>query len=89
MPFPAYHPAVEESLAALEGANAVAIFDWMHWQGAHRYPQAGDVLRAPVADAVRLITTFVHGERFADGTIASAVDDGRLLAAAQRVLDEW
>jgi hypothetical protein len=45
------------------------------------------VQRAPLADVVRLITAFVRGERFADGTIAAALDDGRLLAAAQRVLD--
>lgn len=89
MPFPVYHPAVSELIAALEQAHAIAVFDWTSWHGAHRYQNAVDVLSAPVADAVRLITTFVRGERFADGTVASSVDDGRLLAAAQRILDEW
>lgn len=88
MPFPTDHPAVDELIEALGQANAIAVFDWMDWDGAHRYQRASDVLRAPVADAVRLITTFVRSEKFADGTIASAVEDGRLLAAAQRVLDE-
>ncbi len=87
-PFPVYHPAVDRLVSALYQVHAVATgFDWMHWDGARRYPHAADVLTAPVADAVRLITVIVRGERFSDGRIASAIEDGRLLAAAQRVLD--
>ncbi|MGY1704681.1 DUF6508 domain-containing protein [Geodermatophilus sp. SYSU D00697] len=89
LPFPVHHPAVDELVTALGRAHAVTRFDRMHWQGGRRYPDAAAVRRAPVADAVRLVTMFVRGERFADGTIAAAVEDGRLLAAAQRILDEW
>ena len=87
MPYPDYHPAVDELVVALSAANAVTVFDWMHWDGVGRYQDAVDVQGAPLADVVRLITSIVRGERFSDGTIAAALDDGRLLAAAQRVLD--
>ena len=49
------------------------------------YPEADDVLFAPLAGVLRLLTTVVRGERSADATSASAVADGRLLAAARRV----
>ena len=87
MQYPDYHPAVDELVAALGAANAVTVFDWMHWDGVGRYQEAMDVQGAPLADVVRLVTAIVRGERFSDGTIAAALDDGRLLAAAQRVLD--
>ena len=87
MQYPDYHPAVDELIDALGAAKAVPVFDWMHWVGVERYPDASAVQRAPLADVARLITAIVRGERFSDGTIAAALDDGRLLAAAQRVLD--
>ncbi|MGY1684966.1 DUF6508 domain-containing protein [Geodermatophilus sp. SYSU D00867] len=87
-PFPVYHPAVDRLVSALYQVHAVVPFDWMHWDGARRYPRAEDVSNAPVADAVRLVTAIVRGERFCDGTIAAALEDGRLPAAAQRVLDD-
>jgi predicted secreted protein len=87
MPYPDYQPTVVELVDALGAVHAVRPLDWMHWDGIQRYPDASAVQRAPLADVVRLITAFVRGERFADGTIAAALDDGRLLTAAQRVLD--
>jgi len=88
MPFPVYHPAVDRLVESLRQANAIAAgFDWMHWDGARRYSVEADVLTAPLEDVVRLVTAIVRGERFCDGTIAAAIEDGRLLAAAQRVLD--
>ena len=89
IPFPEYHPAVDELVTALYQAHAVADFDWMHWAGTLRHQDASAVRRASVADAVRLVTTLVRGERFSDGTIASALEDGRFLAAVQRILEEW
>jgi hypothetical protein len=88
MPYPAYHPAVDELRNALGHARAIPVFDWMNWDGSRRYPNAIDALEAPLADVARLITTFIRGERFSDGTIAAALDDGRLVAAAERILDE-
>ncbi len=34
-----YHPAMFELVAALVQAHAVAVFDWMHRQGAWSYQQ--------------------------------------------------
>jgi hypothetical protein len=87
MPYPDYHPAVDELVDALRATHAVPVFDWTHWDGVERYPDATAVQHAPLADVARLITAIVRGERFSDGTIAAALDDGRLLAAAQRILD--
>ena len=89
MPYPEYHPVISEFLSALSKAHAVADVDWMHWSGASRYSTDADVRIAPVADAVRLITTVVRGERFDEGTVAAALEDGRLQAAAERILDAW
>jgi len=86
--YPAYDPAVEELLEALAGVHAQPVFDWMSWDGGHRYPGGAGLEAAPVADAMRLVTSIVRGERFCDGTIARAVDDGTLEAAAQCVLAE-
>ena len=41
---------------------------------------------APVADAMRLVTVIVRGEHFCDGNSAKAIEDGSLLAAAERIV---
>ena len=80
-----YDETIEEVLAALRAVNAQPVFDWMSWNGSRRYPRGAGLTDAPVADAMRLITTIVRGERFCDGTIARAVEDGSLMAAAERI----
>ncbi|SHG73703.1 DUF6508 domain-containing protein [Geodermatophilus nigrescens] len=87
MPWAAYAEPVSALLGALGRAGAVPVFDWMRWDGARRYRTAGDVAAAPLADVARLVTTIVRGDRFAEGTVAAALEDGRLLAAARRVRD--
>lgn len=51
-------------------------------------PAAGGVglAQAPVAEAMRLVTVIVCGERFSDGAIAKAIEDGSLLTAAKRII---
>lgn len=34
---------------------------------------------------MRLVTVIVRGERFCDGTIANAIQDGSLIAAAEKI----
>lgn len=58
----------------------------MNWDGSRRYPRGVGLAEAPVADAMRLVTVIVRGERFCDGTIAKAIDDGSLVAAAERII---
>lgn len=57
--------------------------------GSRRFPGGAGLADAPVADAMRLITVVVRGERLCDGTIEQAVEDGSLIAAAERILVEF
>ncbi len=88
VPYPVYSAAVERLLAALGGVGAVVVFAWPRWDGLDRYDTAAALHHAPAADAARFVTAVLRGERFGDGTILNAVDDGRLTAAARRLL-EW
>ena len=84
--FPEYDAGVEELVEALLAVNAQPVFDWMSWEGSRRSPGGAGLAAAPVADAMRLVTVIVRGERFCDGTIAKAIEDGSLVAAAERII---
>ncbi|MGY1651187.1 DUF6508 domain-containing protein [Geodermatophilus sp. SYSU D01119] len=86
VPWAQYAPLVSALLGALGRAGAVPVFDWMRWEGTRRLSSADDVA-APLADVARLVTAILRGERFSEGTVAAALEDGRLLAAARRVRD--
>lgn len=83
MPYAVYSPAVERLRSAL-GALVVP-FAWPQWEGVQRYRRGRGMAQAPVADAVRMITAVLRSERFTDGSIAGALDDGTLPAAVRRV----
>ncbi len=85
--YPAYDEAVPQLIAALVAVNAQPVFDWMRWDGSRRFPDGVGLAEAPVGDAMRLMTVIVRGERFCDGTIAKAIEDGSLLTAAERIID--
>jgi hypothetical protein len=84
--YPEYGEGIDQLIAALLAVNAQPVFDWMRWDGSRRYPGGGGLAQAPVADAMRLVTVIVRGERFCDGTIAKAIEDGSLLASAERII---
>lgn len=89
--YPVYDTAIDDLVDALLAVNAQPSFDWMSWDGTRRYRGGAGLADAPVADAMRLVTVIVRGERFCDGTIANAIEDGSLVAAAERIsaaLDE-
>lgn len=88
MPYPVYSDAVERLHGALGAVGAVVVFGWTDWEEGQRYDAAA-LATAPAADAARVVTSVVRGERFGDGTIAAALDDGRLLAAARRLVEWW
>jgi hypothetical protein len=85
MPYPTYSDAVRGLLSAIGAVGAAVPFDWMAWEGRARLTEPAAIDAAPVADAVRLVTSIVRGERFADGTIDAALDSGVLIAAVRRV----
>ncbi|WP_190133166.1 DUF6508 domain-containing protein [Streptomyces mashuensis] len=75
--YPLYGERVERAREALVGVGAVTPL--YHW-GSHRPPTVPDGGQLAPADAVRLATAVVRGERFCDGCIGSAVEDGTLRA---------
>lgn len=88
-PYPRYSPAINEIVTMLDDLGVIVPFDWPEW---HRtsplFPRADGLAEAPVADAARLATTFVRGERFNDGSIQEAIENGALQAILDR-LRRW
>lgn len=87
-PYPVYSDTVEEVQRLLYDLDVIVSFDWPAWDGAARYPRGEGLASAPVAEAVRVATVIVRGERFCDGTIAQAISDGTLDAVLGR-LRRW
>lgn len=84
MPY-TYSARVNEVCRLLGAVNAVVPFSWPAWEGRRRYRGGHGLAEAPVADAARLATAILRGERFADGTIAEALADGTLQAVVDRL----
>ncbi|SDQ34760.1 O-acetyl-ADP-ribose deacetylase (regulator of RNase III), contains Macro domain [Thermostaphylospora chromogena] len=89
VPWPGYSRAVRRILDALSELGVVVVFDWTEW---HRrsplFPDGRGLRDAPVADAARLATTYIRGERFRDGSIQQAIENGALQAILDR-LRRW
>lgn len=77
MGYPTYSERVERACRALVDVGAVTpAYPWMQ-QHPPTVPHDGAL---PPADAIRLATATVRGERFCDGTIGHAVEQGTLQA---------
>ncbi|MFI0351151.1 macro domain-containing protein [Actinomadura sp. 9N407] len=77
--YPVYGERVRRACDALSGVGAVTPkYHWMQHQQPE--PPPDGVLPTP-ADAIRLATATVRGERFCDGTIGTALERGTLQAA--------
>ena len=82
MPYPAYSDRVRQLYRSLSGASV----DWMKWMRGN--PLLSDpslIAAAPVADAARLATVYVRGERFNDGVFGRALQDGSIDAIVARL----
>lgn len=89
MPYPVYSRSVEELRACIGRLGLVVPFDWMNWEGLRRYTEdSAALLSAPVADAVRMLTSILRSERFSDGSIEGALESGLLQTAVAR-LRRW
>jgi hypothetical protein len=87
MPYPTYHAVVERILELLEEIGAVQpILDWPTWYERHQPSLPEQVAELSAADAVRLTTAIVRSERFADGVVATAIDQGVFGALLHRLL---
>jgi hypothetical protein len=80
--------AVRAAAAAAAGVGAVVVFAWPDWPEIDRYRRPEAFEGAPVADVARMVTAMVRSDRFTEGSLAGAADDG-LLQAALRRLVEW
>jgi len=77
-----------DSSAFIEHAydlGLVVSFDWPAWYSPQRFPAGLGLDLAPVADAVRLITSLVRGERFSDGAVLDGITDGSIPAAIDKL----
>jgi O-acetyl-ADP-ribose deacetylase (regulator of RNase III) len=86
---PLYSDSVQAIIESLYELGVIVSFDWPEW---HRtsplFPDAAGLTEAPVADAARLATTYVRGERFSEGAIQQSIENGALLAILNR-LRRW
>ncbi|MCM6773925.1 DUF6508 domain-containing protein [Nocardia sp. CDC159] len=85
MPYAVYSEAVNRVERALYEVDAIVGFDWTQWDGLQRYRGGRELAAAPVADACRVLTAITRAERFSDGTIGHALDDGTFQAALLRL----
>ena len=83
-----YSDALNAVVRQLYELGIVTSFNWPEWDGVERYRFGHGLVSAPVADVVRLITAVIRSDRFTDGAIAAAIEDGTLPAALRR-LREW
>ena len=86
MPWYEFSPGAEAFLA--DARALVTPFDWPAWasapEGQQLLGRPDAVASASVDDLGKLLTTYIRGERFGDGTLAGAFDSGMLTAIARR-----
>lgn len=87
--YPIYSDAVERVVGLLRRLGLVVVFDWPAWHdGNPLFPEGRGLDDAPVADAARLATTFIRGERFSEGAIGYGFATGAFQAVVRR-LRRW
>jgi O-acetyl-ADP-ribose deacetylase len=74
--YPVYSDAFMAVHTLLYDLDVVVPFNWPDWNGMSLYPHGAGLEAASVADAARLCTVYVRGERFSDGAIGQALNDG-------------
>ena len=85
---PWYEPSPQAEAFLGDARALVRPFDWMSWASSadgQRLLGHPDAVASATADELgKLLTTYVRGERFGDGTLAAAFDSGMLTAIARR-----
>lgn len=75
--------------AAYDGHWVRHYFDWSEWAGSDRYAELRSdpdaVGGADVDDIAHMLTTLIRGDRFNEGLLARAFDDGVLRRIARRI----
>jgi hypothetical protein len=86
MPYVRYHDTAYRLLGAVHALGASQPFDWIGWGGLQRYPGGAGLDGAAPAESVRIAMAVERADRFTEGTLLAALDDGTLLTAARRLL---
>lgn len=84
--YPHYSRRVDQIVALFYEIGVVFSFDWSSWDGVDHYRGGAGLRAAPVAEAARLATAYVRGERFCDGLLDRAIRDGTFSAILERLL---
>jgi uncharacterized linocin/CFP29 family protein len=84
-----YSDPLNRLVRQLYELRLVTSLNWPEWDGTERYRAGRGLDTAPLADAVRLITAVVRSDRFCDGAIAVAIEDGTLPAALSRLRAQY
>jgi hypothetical protein len=81
-----YAPDVTAFEQVLYGDGWIVGFDWPEWQDeGRRLVEGNGVESADLDDLRRLLTVIFRKERFCEGTVAAAFDDGLLVRVLRRV----
>lgn len=88
LPYVVTSEAVDRMIQCIYALGANLPFDWSAWDGLRRYPGGRGLESAPVAESVRMVTALVRADRFSEGTILAAFEDGTVDAVMSR-LRRW
>lgn len=87
VPAPQLSPEAAALLAAVNDLGLDIPFDWPHWsQGRVMAEGPGNLSQATPAQAVMLINALQRFDRFSDGAVLKAFEDGVIQAAVRRML---
>ncbi len=86
LPYPVYSERFWQVVRLLAELDVVVPFDWGAWSASSPlHPDGRGLAGAPVADAARLATAYVRGERFCEGTLETGLANGALDAIFDRL----
>ncbi|GLX93313.1 O-acetyl-ADP-ribose deacetylase [Herbidospora sp. NBRC 101105] len=86
LPYPVYSERFWRVVRLLAELDVIVPFDWGAWSRASPlHPDGRGLAAAPVADAARLATAYVRGERFCEGTLETGLANGALDAIFDRL----
>lgn len=86
---PEYHEDVEAFLAAAYAREIIVVFEWPEWrdQGHVLLETSGAMERTDALDLCKLVTLLVRQERFAEGTLAHAIEQGWMHRILARMIE--
>ena len=79
-------PDVMDFYKGLYEKGLIIQFDWGAWKAAKGYIDNPDLLaKAPLIDCLKLLTSHIRADRFAEGHLASVLNDGHIADILRRM----